>query len=407
MRNTENTTLGEMARNRDWSKRGTLHDLRDELHRQLETKVDFVADSRSLMASCGHGDGEIYVESMGPEAGKWLPDPLPLTDDALAQIGARQPVPVPVKFIRRLAAEQPVIACQLITDLLHCTGKQHFIRTLDGSIRALLSNRYRVMDHLDAATAVLDTAREYDAEILEATLTPRHMRIKLVRRDLWDRIDETRSEGKGWYPKGLGSQTYLSRVAARSVGDLPGGPESIHPCFTVENSETGHGGLSVRIGLLRAACFNLATVEDVARHVHLGATMDTGIYAGDTAEADGRAILLKVRDMIRAAFTEDVFRELIEKANLAAGVKIVHAKPAIEQIVQGTGITEDVRDEVFGHFLRDYSSAEGGNAWGLAQAIGRAAQDANADTANELETIAGRVIAQPKLAGKLAASPAS
>jgi hypothetical protein len=314
---------------------------------------------------------------------------------ALQQLGQRLDPDVPWQFLKRLTEQRPTRATELLNGLMLDTGKRRLIRCLDDQVRSVLSDRYRVLDNFDVAFTALDVARAHGGEVIEASLSEKHMRIKFTARDVWDKIASVRKdEGGRWYAGGLGNQEHLGRVAAKSWGDLPGGPGTVYPVVTISNSETGLGGFNVRIGLLLGVCFNLAIVESVAARVHLGEKLEAGIFSPETMQLDTRAIMAKAQDAIAAAFKDDVFKKLVAKANRANSQEIEAPQPAVDNVITRCGINQEHRDKLLEYFVRDYAPT----AWGMAQAVSRLAQDvADPDDASELEDTAGQLIEKPQL----------
>lgn len=389
-----NTTHNEHGVSGGWNGRGGLAALVAELDRQKASKVDAVIDTRMLKVEARSGgarDGALFLVPVAAQAREFMPtDGVEISDSALCQIGERVSPNIPAKFLRSLAGERPTRAAELATALLHDTGKRNFVRMLDGRVRAFLSDRYRALENYDLAFGALDVARELGAEVLEASLSDKTMRLKMVRRDVFDTIDATRSGDKGgWYAGGLGSKDYLSRVHARTGGDLPGGPGTVHPVVTIGNSETGHGGLFARIGILHAVCFNLATVETVVANVHLGERLEVGVFTAETVTAESRAIMLKARDSIRAAFTEDKFRKVVAAIKGANEIEIAAPTTAVGNLVENADLSESAMDSILAHFLGDYRPT----LYGLSQAVARYAQDVeDGDTAGDVEELAGKLV---------------
>lgn len=377
-----------------WNGRGTLANLVAELDRQRSTKVDVVADSRTMRVEARSGgarDGALVIVPTAPQTREFIPsEGVEISESALVQIGERVSPSIPAKFLKSLAADRPARAADLVSGLLFDTGKRNLVRMLDGRVRAFLSDRYRTLEHYDLAFAGLEVARDLGAEVLEASLSEKTMRIKMVRRDLWDSIDATRSGDKGgWYAGGLGSPEYLSKVGAKSGGNLPGGAGTIHPVVTLGNSETGHGGLFARLGILHAVCFNLATVETVVANVHLGERLDVGIFAGDTLTAEAKAIMLKARDSIRAAFDEAKFRAVVARIRQANEDVIEAPSTAVGNLVKNSELTDTARDSILAHFLGDYKATR----YGLSQAVARYAQEVeDGDEAADVEGLAGVLV---------------
>lgn len=386
-----------------WSGRGSLSSLISELDRQKASKIDFVADARSLevrVVSGGKHDGGLMMVPRDAQTREFLPgEGVPIRPNALIQVGGRVSPEVPSGFLKTLASERPARAAELLNGLMQDSGRRNMVRMLDGSIRAFLSDRYRVIDNYDFAFSALEVARDQGAEVIECSISDTNMRLKLVNRKIFDVVDATRSGGSssGWYAGGLGSPTYLSKVGARSWGELPGGPGTVYPAVTASNSETGHGGLSLRISILHGICFNLATVEDVVHRVHLGERLDAGIYNPETVAADNRAIMLKARDAIVAAFDEKKFRSIIAKCKSANEEKIDAPSSAVGNLVENARLSEDAKESILAHFLGEYRPTR----YGLAQAVARYAQDvADGDSAFDVESLSGRVILEPALIAK-------
>lgn len=397
------TVKGEFAQG--WRGRGSLEALVRELNRQKESKLDFVADTRQLLVEADVTETEtgdvvnlrLVPKPSATQLREFMPsEGIVLLDQATQQLGDRLTPNVPWKFLRALRDAKPQTTESLVNDLLADPARR-LIRCLDGRVRAVLSDRYRVMDNFDLAFTALDVARENGGEVMEASLSDQRMRIKFTSRQVWDAIETKRTSDPsgGWYAGGLGSQQFLSKVAARTGGELPGGPGTVHPLVTISNSETGHGGLNIRVGILQAICFNLATVERVAAAIHLGEQLEVGMFTEETVSAESKAIYLKARDAIKAAFNPETFKQIVARCNAAQDVAVQAPSAAVRNVVESVGLPEGSHDAILEYFLRDYDAT----AWGLAQAVGRYSQDIeDTDLAETIEQAAGEVILKPALA---------
>jgi len=303
----------------------------------------------------------------------------------------------PFTWLVKYTDEWPERSAQWLTEYMHDTasadGKKakRLIRCLDGSCRAFLSERFRVIDHLDMLKPSLAKVMELGAKPLEASLSESHMRVKVVDTSVWDAIEQKRmSGGNGWYAGGLGSQSYLSKVHASSVGDLPGGPGTVHPIISLANSETGHGRFRVRLGILGAVCFNLATVEDVIVQMHLGSKQEVGILSQETIRMENEVIVAKALDAIEAAFTVDKFREIVRTIRNSQNVDVESPKSAMENIVKvSEHINDGDLDAMVNYFMRDYDNT----IFGVGQAVSRFAQDIeDGDRASDVESLAGDIM---------------
>lgn len=387
-----------------WHGRGDLGSLLAELERQKESKIDFVADMRHLrveaeMVSNPNGSSGYRLRLIPTTAQtrEWLGrDGLPFKMQALKQLGSARLLPaVPVSFTQSLGDMRPERLAHLFSALLQDTGKRVLVRCLDGNVRAVLSDQYRVLDNFDVAFSAMEQVQNSGGQVIEANLTDNNMRIKFTSREIVDTIMRKREDGNWDYAGGLGNQEFLSKVAARAQGDLPGGGGNVHPLATISNSETGHGRFNVRLGILAAICYNLATVDQVVGRAHIGSRMPEGVFQPDTIATDNKVIFMKIRDSLRAAFNQEQFAKIVAKIRTSQEEQIEDPTSAMKNVVRDERMTDEQRESILEYFLRDYDQTR----YGLAQAISRSAQDTdNADNAESLEDCAGRVMTGKALA---------
>lgn len=388
------TTVSEF--NDSWKGRGTLQNLVTELERQRKSRIDFVADVRHLSIEA---NGGIKVIPATAQAFEWMPEgPMMMKRAAYHQLAERTSPPMPTRFFDALMEERPNRLADLVNGLHADDPKKRLVRCLDNEIRAWLSNSYRVLDNLDIAFTCMEEAQKKNAQVFEADLSDRRMRIKFTTQDVWDKIDVTQRSGPqgGWFAGAIGNRDLMGKtiMGARIREELPGGPGTIHPVVTALNSETGHGGFHIRIGLLLGMCFNVATLETVVSRVHLGERLEEGMFSQETISAESKAIMLKARDAVRAAFDQNKFAAMVAKAKAAQADKLEAPGAAIDNIIATGAVNEEQREALLMYFHRDYDPTR----FGLAQAVSRLAQDLDdPDDAGELENLAGKIIKEPAL----------
>jgi hypothetical protein len=320
----------------------------------------------------------------------------------LQQIGEKQSPNVPWKFLQDLTASKPFTSAALLNDLLADGGPQ-FVRTLDGKCRAFLSSRYRVLDNFDLAFASLQAVQAVGGNVIECSLTDKKMHMTFTCQSIWDRLAAARDNGGSVNVGQLANRAHFERFvgnagernwAGRNVNDLPGGSETVFPIVRVSNSETGHGGFSIRVGMLQGICMNGMISDVELDKVHLGGVMNAGLWTDETHAADSKAIFLKARDTIAAGFDQEKFSALVARARKAGSVQIEDATAAVDQVVASLKMPESAKSSILEYFLSDYQRT----ALGLGQAVSRYAQDLpEADAADEMETWAGAIIAKPAL----------
>jgi hypothetical protein len=240
------------------------------------------------------------------------------------------------------------------------------IRTLDGSVRAVLSDSYRPLDNFDLAEAVLPTLLGVEAEVISCEVTE--------------------------------SRFYLKAVTRRVEGEVKPG-DIIRAGLVVSNSEVGHGSLRVEALDYRLVCTNGMIREAAVRKAHLGRSGARGLdaiedareyFRDETRAADDRAFFLKVTDAVGAMFDPARFNTRLGQYR-AASERRIEADPVkvVEATARRLTLTDGEKSSVLQHLIR------GGDlsAWGLANAVTRTAEDVpDYDRATELEAAGGRVI---------------
>lgn len=396
--------------NNAWKGRGSLEKLVDELKRQRETAVDFVSDTSHFRVTYVAQDGDAlfdtragterqaqngghlqgtYLSPITPQGSEFLTESVMFNDHAFGQLVDKTTPPIPRKFGKVLAMNRAHRFTDLVNGLHKDQPKVRLVRCLDGRVRAWLSDQYQIVDNFDLMWKVLDTAREAGAEPIDFSLSDTHMRIKLVGRDIYETItlaQQTRSDAG---VAGLGNQEFLSKVAAHSIGNMPGGPTAIHPVATISGSEVGAGETSVSYGLLVGVCFNVASVEKIFGRVHLGSKMPEGMFKQDTIAADAEATYLKIRDAVSTCFDREKLKRTIGMVESAQSTPVIKPVDATEQVMKAYDMTDNKKDKILEYFLRDYDPSQ----FGLSQAVSRLAQDEESgDDAHDLEIVSGKLL---------------
>lgn len=397
--------------------RASLIEIYNELKRQVDSKIDFIADARCLKIivventlSNGKNVRELHLTANDallytgdPEDGtlyrrvtEWLPTPIGhsvlIRPMAISKLCQRMKPAPGVDWVKKMINMWPTHMAEIATRLLHDSAEKHLIRILDGSVRAILSSSYLMIDNYDMALAAMQQAKAVDAQFIECALSETSMRLKMTCKDVYDVIDEVRVRGdNGWYSGGLGDQKYLSKVGAKSWGELPGGPGTIYPVATIYNSETGHGKFNFRIGGMLGICFNIATIEEVFSKIHLGSSQNAGIFSRDTIKKMNEVIIAQLNDAMVAAFDKEKFSEICNYFRVAAETKIAAPTSAVRNAIKVSEcLTDDAEAELVEFFMKDY---DGDSVFGLVQAVTRYAQGVeDPDKAGDIENFAGEML---------------
>lgn len=343
----------------------TLQELSAELQRQNDVKVDYLAPTDKIhFVTDADLDGS-EMDLIGTDAGG-----LKVNDLAHQQIATR--LKIPVAYYDRLRGELPVLLDENVNRLLRHNPKggefpKWMIRTLDGTARAVLSDSYRRLDNFEIANAVLPIIGELPGvQIRSCALTDKRMYVKAV----------TSIEGE---IKG-----------SRQVGDI------VRAGVYVGNSEVGWGSVVAYPFLERLACLNGMTVESEIglKRIHLGRRVDADgagrVFRDETREADDKAFIMALGDVVRAAVSETTFQALVAQMSEATeGPKLANVAAAVEVLAKNEKLGETEASSVLQHL------AEGGDLsrWGLLNAVTRTAEDVESyDRASELEALGGKIL---------------
>lgn len=340
----------------------TLTELATEIDRQKDAKRDFVADTRHLGAISTENDVELLVGGEGTGNSERFP----IADTAHRQIGAR--LEIPAKYYDRMRRESPKLLATNINHWLANEPQRRMVRTLDGNVRAFLSDRYQRIENEEVASVVLPILQEFpDVQIASCALTPTKMYIKAV-------LPKIQSE--------IG------------VGDY------VQSGVVISNSEVGMGAVTVEPLVYRLVCLNGMVVNDAklrANHVGGHAKKTDAVYemlSDEALEADDKAILLKIRDVVRATAYQGYFDQTVDRIRLAASDKI-QSDPikAVEVLQNKLSLNETEKGGVLRHLI------EGGDLskWGVVNALTRQSQDVeDYDRATDFERFGGQVLDLPQ-----------
>jgi len=353
----------------------SITELAAELERQRDSKKDYLAPVAALTLQAFVR----AVEVRGLNGSSY-----PLTPYAHGQVAEYVGIPK-AYYDRTLAAHPALLADSVNTWLGDKADDKRLVRTLDGNVRAWLSNRYRPLDNADLAEAILPTLVERKVEIISSEITETRFYIKGILPDLSDTI----ADGLQW-----GSGHTAVAPQFRSVDQRR--ESKIVAAITITNSEVGAGSLKVEPSVFTTWCTNLAVIAQAAmRKYHVGRGFDLAedfsIFTDKTRQADDLAFWLKVKDTVGAAFAEDQFRAAIASIRQAAETRIESddLPKVVEVATTRLALPEGLRSPIL------TALAQGGDfsKWGLAQAVTNVANRvADYDLATDLEHVGGKII---------------
>jgi hypothetical protein len=347
----------------------SLTELAREIERRQTAKRDFIAPIGRLAMSV---DQEKKVPVLALQGS----GNFEINDVAHGQIA--EFADIPMKYYRRMATQDPSLLARNVNRwLIDKNQDQRMVRTLDGKVRAVLSDKYRALENEELAEAILPVLLEQDLIIMSSQITETRLYIKAVDRRILKDVPTGRKLGDG-------SHVFFDTVS---------------PAITISNSEVGHGALSIETGVYTKVCTNLAMIGTNMRKYHTGARADVSdevfqLLSDGTKKLTDAAVWGQVRDIVTAAFDKDRFSEVCKKLSDATEDKIEGDIPEIIEVVgKRMSINDTERKGILSRLI------EGGDLtrYGLHSAITRHSADiVDYDRATELERMGGKVIELPK-----------
>lgn len=336
-----------------------LVDLAKKIEANKELKHDLIADTRGIsMRADSDGVLTVQIGNNPVDAGTF--GVLPTAHE---QIAAR--LNIPARYYGRMQTEAPDLLATNVNRWFVKNPEKRMIRTLGGDVRAFLSNRYQRIENEEIANVVLPVLADIpDVRFVSTEITDRRM--------------------------------YIQAVTPRLEGEVRLG-DVVQAGVIISNSEVGLGSVTIAPMVYRLACFNgMITADSRFTARHVGARIDNteALWSDEAKRADDRAVLLKVRDVVRAAVSEVTFNETLDRMRGLTQIRVSgDPAAAVEVLAKKVGATEDER----GGILR--ALIEGGDlsGWGLLNAITHQAHTAkNYDRCVEFEVMGGQLLNLPK-----------
>lgn len=321
-----------------------------ELERRAAAKQDFIIDTAGTQLT-----PDLNL-NFGGQA-------FQLNDTAHSQVAAA--IDIPQKYYDRMRRDTPELLAKNVNHWFSNEPKKRMLRTLDNTGRAFLSNAYQRVENEEIANVALPILldKAQDVQIESCALTETRMYIKAV------------------FPKIQGEVV---------KGDV------VQYGLAISNSEVGMGSVKIEPLVFHKVCDNGLIIQDAslnARHIGRRAGISEGVYemlSDEARRADDSAILLKVRDIVRASFDEVQFERHLSVMRRAAGIKMTaHPEEVVKVLAKRKSLTEFESGGVLRHLI------DGGDLsqWGLVNAVTRTAQDVESyDRATELEAMGGELL---------------
>lgn len=339
----------------------SLKEMAIEIERQSQLKEDFLVDTRNLKLEPCESDVYLHLYDKGREP----LEPLAVNPIAHRQLGTH--LKIPAAYYDRMLSTHPGLLAQNVNAWFEKEPSKRMLRTMGGTARAFLSNRYRRIDNLEIAKTVLPILGEMKGARFESCqVTDSRMYIKVVN----------------------------TRLEAEVVpGDI------VQAGVVISNSEVGLGSVCIQPLVYRLVCSNGMIINDAqTRRNHVGRVNESEesflLYSERTLAAEDHAFVLKIQDTVKAAVEEARFSQVVGMMKQAktAQMNTLDVPGIVRLTSKEFHITEDESTGILQHLIEGNDLTQ----YGLSNAVTRHSQDiANYDRATELESIGYNILSMP------------
>lgn len=354
-----------------------LPDLMQMLQDQHVRKHDIVINATALRSedatlTVTGAEQQITDDGVTAVDGRYVPT-------SVADEGIAAKLNIPLSYLRRLRSERPDLYDSNINAWLHGANargewvqhpsgeygfserrpavapdsRKFLLRTFRGDdgqpgiARALLSDRYGVVDNLDVLMSALDGVRDagVEVDITGGDLTDRRMVVRVACPAI-SALAPTLLAG------------YRSPFSGQTGDDNP----TVFAGFQLSNSETGGGAFTITPRLIVQVCSNGMTItKDALREVHLGGRMDEGVirWTEDTQRKSLELVKARTRDAVTTFLDTDYLTRVISRAEQRASTEV----PTVEDVTKigrAAGYTQQQVDGILGYFVKGGQMTLGG-----------------------------------------------
>lgn len=347
---THNEQLVRTQRNAE------LQSMVDQLKEQNDRRADYVVPATTVTAQ----NGRIHVASEG-----LVLDPTPTMISTMAP---KHRLDLPVRHMRgwHEGSQDPAVALaemQAFDAVLNAglaqaqaDGRSFLLRSFaagdqDGGVgigRALLSDKFRIIDNFDVLLSTLDGIRASGVEVQlqGCDLTENRMRVRFYAPAVQYLADEWLKGYRNPFGNGPGAHS----------GYGQGLEPVVFAGFEVSNSETGGGKFKITPRIVVQICRNgYQLTKHVLEQVHLGAELKAGEinWSADTQQKNQELVAAMTRDAVAmfldADFLEARIEELTEEGK--AEVPAVDAPEVVQKVAKAQRFSEAEAEGILGAFI--------------------------------------------------------
>lgn len=335
----------------------SINELATELRRISGSKRDFIAPAGKMFMQ---DDARLaLIDSAAPK------DSLTFSPSGWAHNQLGDWLNIPRQYYERLRGENPALLAQNANwGISRQAEDKRLVRTLDGNVRALLSNRYRILDSHDLVEAVMPSIMDKGFRIESCELTERRFYLKMF-------TDKIKGDVK--------------------VGD------AVQYGLVISSSDVGAGSVRVEPMLYRLVCANgMVLADSRTRKFHIGREIAAEeireVVTDETRRKLDEGFWMSIRDVVAHTMRPEIFEAAVSRMREASEQKIQNfdLKEVVDLTAKAVGITGD---DVKGSVLDALAAGADLTRWGLANAFTAAANvQADYERASLLERAGGQII---------------
>lgn len=278
---------------------------------------------------------------------------------------------VPKAYYDRLAAQNPTLLAANVNHGLRLqNGDKRMLRLFDGTLRGMMSSKYRRLDGADLLDATLPHLLDSGMQVVSSELTDRRLYLRATT----DRL-----------------QTEVAK------GDV------VQAGIMISNSDVGAGSLRVEPFIVRLVCLNGMVMQHALKKAHLGRSLAVGdetmeLLSDATIRLGEKAFWAEVQDVVKACLSPEMFAREVDRMKAATEVKITNfdLQEVVELTCRRIGMANvgEVTKASIVEALASGNQGAGLTQWGLANSFtaAAAADHLDFDMSVELERAGSSIL---------------
>lgn len=351
-----------------------------ELERQKKARRDVVLSSDKLKVQ--YRDKQLLLRVPLKEG----PELVGITKRVFVQLAQWMGLRMTDRFYKWLGVH-PDIWADLVNKFFDAQKENRMVRLMampDGApyCRALLSDKYRVIDNAGFFYSIAERLQEVKAEIWHARLSEDNFYGYAVSPGITGQVstDRTFDPGDGWRSRWYGKE-----------GDV------FNAALAFGNSETGSGGCFLNSAILRRVCENYCVWHNVVSKTHIGRRTGMELMLSEeTIMKQNEVFFLEIRDHVKNVFTPAEFQKIVDAMAGATKEEIPDPEKAAEALQLNFDLSEERKAAIRNLFIKNQDASR----YGLAQAVNEYAHSSglDPDVGFELEKLSGELVRTPMTA---------